>query len=76
MGKRPTRDKADSYLQQYPELERWINRCVSCHAAGHRPDLPEKFDAATLAPRNLRRYFGPLALDEHGRCDACAHAGG
>lgn len=71
-----SRNEAELYLRQYPELERWINRCVSCHAIGYKPDMPERFDTKGVAAHHLQRYFRPLAVDELGRCDVCAEATG
>jgi hypothetical protein len=66
---------SDEYLRQYPQFERWINRCVSCGAVGHKPDMPEHIGGEhSIGARYLRRHFRPLALDEVGRCEQCLAA--
>jgi hypothetical protein len=62
-----------SYLQMYPKLWKWMNRCLSCGHLGHKPELPQIL-GITVAARNLRRYFPELALDENGLCAQCAAA--
>lgn len=61
------------YLQDYPKLWKWMNRCVSCGHLGHKPEMPESIPNST-APQNLRRFFPELALNDHGQCDQCAEA--
>jgi hypothetical protein len=65
------RSKGTSYLQMYPELWNWMNRCLSCGHLGHKPELPKKLGIG-VAAHHLRRYFPELALDENGLCPQCA----
>ncbi len=65
------------YLARYPDLLRWMNRCVGCGREGHKPEMPESITNAhgeTAAAVYLRRYFEPLAVDEIGLCEQCASA--
>lgn len=66
-------DNGASYLQMYPKLWKWMNRCLSCGHLGHKPELPEQL-GETVAAYNLRRYFPELALNQHGLCEQCAAA--
>ena len=72
-------DKGEDYLRQYPKAKKWINTCICCGAKGYRPDMPEvitKRDGTgeyeTCFARYLRKYFQPLAVDEHSLCEVCA----
>jgi len=70
-----SRTKADEYLAQYPDLERWINVCSACGLRGYKPDLPENiYPHFNIAARNLRKMLCPLDLNETGICELCAHA--
>ena len=62
------------YLNQFPHLWSWMNRCRACQHLGYKPELPETLDPGIVAPRYLRRYFDPLPLDEHGLCEYCARS--
>jgi hypothetical protein len=62
---------ATEYLNDHPELQKWIHACRLCHRVGHRVDLPQKLGMG-VAAQNLRRYFPQLILDGHGRCEQCA----
>jgi hypothetical protein len=67
--------EGEEYLRQYPDLGRWINRCMLCGATGHEPDMPEDiYPHFSVAGRNLRRLFEPLAVDALGRCETCSAA--
>jgi hypothetical protein len=67
--------EAEEYLRQYPELERWLNRCALCGATGHKPDMPENiYPHFSVAGTNLRRLFKPLDVDALGRCEDCSIA--
>ena len=60
------------YLQMYPNLrKRWINQCAACQREGCKPELPEDIYPG-IAAKNLRGYFEPLTLNEHGFCEQCA----
>jgi hypothetical protein len=63
------------YLEDHPDLWRWMNRCPACGAVGHRPELPEgndsKTDALSLAAKNLRSLFCCLPIYDDGRCQKC-----
>lgn len=62
----------DKYLQMYPKLTKWINKCVVCHAKGYKPDMPEHISGEfSVATRHLKRYYTPLAVDEMGFCEQC-----
>lgn len=61
------------YLQMYPKLWKWMNRCLSCGHLGHKPELPARLGEG-VAAQSLRGYFPELALDELGLCDQCAAA--
>ena len=61
------------YLQDYPQLRKWINQCVACQQVGSKPELPDSIGVG-VAARNLRRYFRPLLLNEIGLCEQCSNA--
>ena len=67
--------EGEEYLRQYPELERWINRCTLCGTAGYKPDLPANiYPHPNIASENLRRLFQALVVDDLGRCEVCVAA--
>lgn len=62
------------YLTSYPELERrWLNQCVACQRKGYKPTMPDEIHPG-FAAQNIRRYFGPLEVDEVGLCEECRAA--
>jgi hypothetical protein len=66
------RRESDQYLRQYPELNRWLNVCVTCGARGYKPELPDNIDPRpNVAAHHLRRYFTPLPLNDLGQCQQC-----
>jgi hypothetical protein len=67
------RDDARLYLQMYPKLRKWLNRCVICQREGCRPDLPADLPPGAAA-QNLRGYFGTLELNDKGICAMCEDA--
>ncbi len=74
------------YIQKWnPSAKRFIRTCVICGAQGYSPDIDDEgfvYDNAhnlshtehRAIRAELKRVFGPLALDRFGRCDACAKA--
>jgi len=58
------------YLQDYPKLWKWINRCPACGSLGHKPELPESLPQSA-APGNIRKYFPCMPLTENGLCEQC-----
>jgi hypothetical protein len=70
------KNQIDQYLEQYPKLARWLNTCVTCGATGHDPAMPEQISSHefSVAGKNLRRFFTPLAVDEQGHCKMCQGA--
>ena len=70
-----TKKEADDYLRRNPSFLKWMNSCSLCGTIGYRPDMPE-FDAENIEPsfafKNLRTYFQPLEVSEHGICTQCA----
>ena len=70
-----SKTKGDAYVDQYPDLVRWLRTCTLCGATGHDPELPDQpFPHFTMGARNIKAYFPPLSIDEHGRCDMCVAA--
>ena len=69
------RSDADQYLEQYPDLHRWLNVCLACGMRGYKPDLPENiYRHFNVAADHLRRFFRPLRLNDTGLCNVCARA--
>jgi hypothetical protein len=67
--------EGEEYLRQYPDLERWMNRCSLCGSIGHKPELPQNiYPHFSVAADNLRRLFAPLAVDDLSRCEVCSSA--
>ena len=67
-----------SYLEQYPQLNKWINRCICCGSIGYKPNLPESLTAnssrgeyKTAGATNLRKYFQPFTVNELSICEIC-----
>jgi hypothetical protein len=61
------------YLQMYPQLWRWMNRCVCCGHVGYKPELPPRL-RMTAAANNLRRMYPELWVDDQGSCEQCAQS--
>ena len=68
------------YLQKHPKLWKWMNVCIGCNATGYKPELPEQLAGGPLSyhlwwrnsyAQQLRFYFHPLPVDEHGLCEQC-----
>jgi len=66
------------YLNKYPKLNKWINRCVCCGGIGYSSKLPTvittklgKEECDTVAAQNIRRYFQPMDVNEMGVCETC-----
>jgi hypothetical protein len=69
MGIRYKESDVDSYLQQYPELSKWVVRCSGCQKQGLRLNTP-----TTLVYLNLFRYLTPMTLSERMLCEVCEAA--
>ena len=72
------RKSGDDYLSRYPWLNKWVRACVCCGARGYDPAIPETLtrsfgggELRTTAAANIRSFFPPLELDEHGLCETC-----
>lgn len=69
------KNNGNRYLQNYPRLWKWINKCVGCQTIGYKPELPanitRKGGMVTGAAQNLRRFFNELRINEDGFCDQC-----
>ena len=75
MGSSRHASEADQYLGQYPDLQKWLNVCLTCGARGYKPELPENiYPHFNVAAMNLRKYFRPLRLNDLGHCEQCAQA--
>ncbi len=61
------------YLQDYPKLWKWVNRCVICGRLGYKPEMLTA-ESRPAGASNIRRYFPLMAVDESGKCDQCAAA--
>ena len=59
------------YLQMYPHLWKWMNRCGACGHLGYKPELPPRIGQG-VAAQNLRKYFPELAVNSIGLCAQCA----
>lgn len=58
------------YLKNYPELHKWINECVVCHAKGYNPQIELKEEK--IAGNNLKSILPPLEVNELSMCAICA----
>jgi hypothetical protein len=59
------RDK-EAILARFPNLQRWINRCVGCERIGYKPEIPKQ------VRRSVRLSLLPVNQD--GLCRQCEHA--
>ena len=65
----------EKYLKMYPELDRWMNRCIACQRIGYKPEMPKQISRpGSAAARNIRKYFSPLEIDGDGLCEQCRDA--
>lgn len=64
--------KADKekYLNDYPEVRKWLNECMVCHSVGYKPEMPEKIHPGQMA-ENLRKFFSPLGVNDISICNDC-----
>ena len=66
---------ADSYVNAFPELRKWIRVCPLCGAKGYDPEMPDSV-GGSLDPRYAARYIkgslNPLEVDDMGICLVCA----
>jgi hypothetical protein len=70
-------DESEKYLRQYPDLNRWLNVCITCGMRGYKPELPDNiYPGPNVAADHLRQFFPPLPVDELGRCAQCGAASG
>jgi hypothetical protein len=75
MGKHWGKFYGDSYLQEFPDLVRWLNVCSRCGARGYKPELPANiYPHPNIAANELRKHFAPLALNAEGVCSECEAA--
>ena len=65
--------KADKeqYLNDYPEVRRWLNECMVCHTLGYKPEMPETIYPGSMA-ENIRKFFSPLKVNDISICDDCS----
>ena len=63
MGKKKEQNQ---YLKQYPELHKWVNECIVCHAKGYNPKIELKEEK--IAVNNLKSILPPLAVNDLGMC--------
>jgi len=66
MGKKKEQNQ---YLKQYPELHKWVNECIVCHAKGYNPKIELKEEK--IAVNNLKSILPPLAVNDLGMCPIC-----
>ena len=65
-------NKSEVYIQQYPQLKKWINQCVCCQTKGHKLFLPNVIKTPDVFMfDNLKKLFKPLELNEDGLCEFC-----
>jgi hypothetical protein len=69
-GHKPGRDK-EEYLNSFPGLRRFLNRCVVCQETGYDPEKMKKKQGKYFQAR-IREYFHPLQVNESGVCSDCA----
>jgi hypothetical protein len=60
----------NQYLKDYPQLHKWINECIACHAKGYNPQIERKEEK--IAVNNLKSILPPLEVNELGMCPICA----
>lgn len=60
----------EQYLNDYPEIRRWLNECLVCHSVGYKPELPVKIYPGQMA-ENIRKFYSPLVVNEISICDDC-----
>jgi hypothetical protein len=82
-GRQGVRSRKDHWFEMNPYSQRFINTCAVCGAQGYAPQIDDADFAGNVSTMihqfsrkklqaMLRRYYRPLALDEAGRCTACA----
>jgi len=58
-----------------PKAKRFLNTCSHCGRQGYRPSIEEEGFGEDGKRRFMRkvlqRHYGPLPLDESGRCEVC-----
>lgn len=72
------KDNGSNYIQQFPQLKKWINTCVCCGESGYDPSLPEVLTSSwgqgeikTVAADHIRKFFKPMCVNELGICEDC-----
>ena len=67
-------DQGESYINQFPQLKKWINECICCHKKGYKPNMPDKIFANdfSLEVYFIKKYYKPLVLNEEGLCEVCS----
>jgi hypothetical protein len=77
------RSRKDHWFEMNPYAQRFINTCAVCGTKGYAPHIDDadfagnestvihRFSRGKLQAM-LRKYYTPMALDEAGRCEACA----
>ena len=61
----------EQYSKMYPNVNKWLNECMICHAIGYKPEMPENIYPGRLA-QNIRKLYSPLHVNELSICDICA----
>lgn len=71
-------DNGMQYLQQYPDLKKWINTCICCGQSGYDPNMPEVLTAnwgqgevRTAKAYYIKKYFRAMSVNDLGICETC-----
>ena len=61
---------SENYVQNYPEMKKWVNQCIICQTTGYKPNLPENIYPGVLA-QNIRKIYTQLEVNEINICNDC-----